>query len=585
MKWKTCLVAVALMLAMTMSCFASLDADPFQEGAAIIVSGVVENGKAGVPVTVLVPKANVTADDLKTKPLNDIVYYIGQTTTVSGGAYRFEIFLGDGVTEDTVLIRVGENDFAPVLEANITYTPTTDIIAAVEAINGAAESGLSQQESRDKMAEALKSDVLGLEITGAKEDYEALADKNIALDYLIEKAQENPFPVSTDEELTTSIASIRTHFKTGVGLAVINASSDAAVMNSKLNQYADVLGLDLTDYNALDNGAFGDGKAFVCGIIYGMDVQDVEGTKAAFDAAMALLQLNQTVSWEQVKDVLAEQADALGFDMGSGSDFSKIDKKDNFYKDFAKKVPFETLQEAAEAFEQSVDAILDDENTSSSGGGGSSSGGGGGGRPSGGSGGSVSTITTPPVVIDTPDTTENVKFDDLSNVPWAVEAIEALTQEGILNGVSEHEFAPEKTVTRAEFLKMVMTAFDLPVSNDDTAFTDVTKDDWYYGYVVGASSLGIVSGYGDGAFGPNDNITRQDMAVILVKALQQASVSLEEAAQVSFADDGDIDAYAKQSVYQLANAGVINGKGDNLFVPKDFATRAEAAVMIYKIGR
>lgn len=173
-------------------------------------------------------------------------------------------------------------------------------------------------------------------------------------------------------------------------------------------------------------------------------------------------------------------------------------------------------------------------------------------------------------------------FNDLEGHEWAKEAVTHLKQAGIINGVSETEFSPETNVTRAEFAKMVVLLYGFHDSSNAKSFTDVSGNDWFKQYVDIASSMGIVNGYDDGSFGANENITREDLCVMIVRGAKLYELDLP-AAQPEFIDIDTFQDYSKESVGSLASLGIVNGKGDGLFAPADNATRAEAAKIIYGI--
>jgi hypothetical protein len=117
----------------------------------------------------------------------------------------------------------------------------------------------------------------------------------------------------------------------------------------------------------------------------------------------------------------------------------------------------------------------------------------------------------------------DVTFSDLSKAAWARSSIEALAARGIAAGRGDNLFMPGESVTRAEFLAMLLNAFDLTDENTDCTFKDVNDGKWYYNAIATAQKLGIVQGKTDGTFGVNDAITRQDMAVmtILLRRIMQ----------------------------------------------------------------
>lgn len=175
-------------------------------------------------------------------------------------------------------------------------------------------------------------------------------------------------------------------------------------------------------------------------------------------------------------------------------------------------------------------------------------------------------------------------FSDLDTVPWAEDAISALAKKSILNGKGNGKFDPEGNVTREEFAKLVVNMFNITAKSDsEPAFTDVAQGQWYESYVNTAVASGIVTGYGDGRFGVGDSITRQDCTVMLLRALKYIQRNTATEKTTAFADMDEIDDYAVDAVKVLSGMGIVNGKGDNLFIPKAFCSRAEAAVMLYRL--
>lgn len=205
----------------------------------------------------------------------------------------------------------------------------------------------------------------------------------------------------------------------------------------------------------------------------------------------------------------------------------------------------------------------------------------GGGSGGGGSfgGGSVSGGNVMAPIIAPPETTVSSKtFTDLSDAPWAEEAILGLYNIQAINMTEECLFYPNREITRAEFLKMVVLANDMYTGSTTVVdFNDVSESDWYYQYVEAAVNFKLIQGDGNGCFRPNDLITREDICVILSRVSAAKNAAMTEL----FYDDASISDYAKTAVYVMKESGVVNGIGDNLFAPKANATRAMAAKIIY----
>lgn len=175
----------------------------------------------------------------------------------------------------------------------------------------------------------------------------------------------------------------------------------------------------------------------------------------------------------------------------------------------------------------------------------------------------------------------DVKFTDIEGVTWASEAIIALADKGIINGKETGIFKPDDNVTREEFVKILIGAMNMAnVQYSGNAFTDVNDSDWFCKYVNIANENQIVRGTGNGKFGVGENITRQDMAVMLYNALiyKNADIASKEP---NFDDMADVSEYAKQAVNALYGMNAINGVSETLFEPLGFATRAQAAKVVY----
>ncbi|WP_158223932.1 MULTISPECIES: endo-1,4-beta-xylanase [unclassified Cohnella] len=175
-------------------------------------------------------------------------------------------------------------------------------------------------------------------------------------------------------------------------------------------------------------------------------------------------------------------------------------------------------------------------------------------------------------------------FRDLSEVPWASDAVLALAAKGMIDGVSEHAFKPSAAITRADFAKLLVAALGLK-ADPAGSFADVKEGDYYYEAVGIAHKLGIVNGRGGGLFAPKEKITRQDMFVMLARALSIAGKPLPEATADSadaYLDQDSVADYARRAIAALGEEGLVQGSGGNIN-PLRHSSRAEAAVMLYRL--
>lgn len=170
-------------------------------------------------------------------------------------------------------------------------------------------------------------------------------------------------------------------------------------------------------------------------------------------------------------------------------------------------------------------------------------------------------------------------FSDVQTDGWSYPYIRAIYDKGIISGDGNGRFNPEAKVTREEFVKMILLALELKAPDAENPFTDVEAGQWYTEYVTAANAMGIVKGVTDTTFGIGLTITRQDMAVILDRAMEAAGKPFANGAGMAFRDADDISAYAKESVAKLTAAKIIEGSG-GAFAPKDDLTREQAAKVI-----
>ncbi len=210
---------------------------------------------------------------------------------------------------------------------------------------------------------------------------------------------------------------------------------------------------------------------------------------------------------------------------------------------------------------------------------GGSNGGYGGGITAGGNNGSNNIINNGSSADPTPTAAPVIGgYTDIADVDWAADAIVTLSSLGIVNGMGDGLFSPRATVTREQFAKMIVGVMGYAV--DNAAVTDFTDANgaWYTPYIAAAVSNGIVTGRDNGTFGVGDNITRQDMAVIIYRALGSNASEVHQ-----FTDSDMISDYAIEAVSALYNMGVISGYTDGTFAPGSNASRAEAAKMLHSV--
>ena len=181
---------------------------------------------------------------------------------------------------------------------------------------------------------------------------------------------------------------------------------------------------------------------------------------------------------------------------------------------------------------------------------------------------------------------ENHKqFDDMPG-NWADEYIQFVGDREIFQGITDTLFDPNGKVTRAMYVTVIGRLYERSFGeiNGGTAqnFTDCDYDSWYGKYVDWAAATGVVTGYNATTFGPNDNVTREQMAAILTRFAKLMELDTAAEGTMSFKDADSISGYAVDSVQYCVDKGIINGYDDGRFAPKDNATRAQIAAVIVR---
>lgn len=205
----------------------------------------------------------------------------------------------------------------------------------------------------------------------------------------------------------------------------------------------------------------------------------------------------------------------------------------------------------------------------------------------------------------------NVAFPDLAG-HWARPDVELMASKYVVKGLPDGRFDPEGRVTRAEFAAMLVRALGLPPANGaavsgaaaggaavggaaagggGATFSDVRPGDWYYGELAAAVAAGLIKGYDDGTFRPNDPVTREQAAAMAARALAAAgkagALAADEVATrpADFADRGEVSPWARDGMALAVKEGIVRGRTAASLAPQAGATRAEAAVMVARFWR
>ena len=174
---------------------------------------------------------------------------------------------------------------------------------------------------------------------------------------------------------------------------------------------------------------------------------------------------------------------------------------------------------------------------------------------------------------------EDTGYADVDAGSWYAQAVEYVRDNGLMSGTSDTTFTPDGAMTRGMLVTTLYRAAGSPsLENENLGypFADVPGDAWYADGIYWARLTGVVSGYSDEEFGPNDPVSREQLAAILWRYAGSPAAEGGE----DFADEGDISAYALQAVDWARSAGIVSGDDSGRFAPQSGATRAETAAIL-----
>ncbi|WP_240415538.1 S8 family serine peptidase [Paenibacillus periandrae] len=180
----------------------------------------------------------------------------------------------------------------------------------------------------------------------------------------------------------------------------------------------------------------------------------------------------------------------------------------------------------------------------------------------------------------------NKTFTDMTT-HWAKSEVELLASKTIVTGITDQTFGPEHKLTRAEFAALLVRTLGLQTSKSAGTFQDVKSGDWFNDVVYQAYDAGIIEGLDATTFAPNQLISREQMAVMIIRAYSKGTgkpvSEITSTQEVKFTDDNQTGSWARSSVQLASGVGLLSGFPDGTFKPSDTASRAEAAVVIKRL--
>lgn len=364
---------------------------------------------------------------------------------------------------------------------------------------------------------------------------------------------------------------------TGLERAAVTAAYNSGLASKLCKEdivYGGLLGLDAEKYAySLVKDAKPEGKKRITELMCGNAFANTAGLMEKFKAESVFIGVTYAAEFGQgTVSRIINNADAQAILSAQGWDKKLYDNSDK------NAVAGKLYANPAKSTAEMITALngYAKENPYKPGG----SGGTGGGSSS--SGGKAPVSGGSPVVSGgTQNVTKTAVFSDIPSGHWAEKSIMALYANGTVSGMTENTFAPNDYVTREQFLKMLVHAMGYTLVTEQSAFEDADSDAWYYPYVCTAVKNGIASGISETEFGVGGYITREQIAAMCYRAMKLPAADagvIEE-----FADQGDIAEYAGEAALRMRGMGIISGNENGEFLPKNFATRAEAAQIIFGV--
>lgn len=344
-------------------------------------------------------------------------------------------------------------------------------------------------------------------------------------------------------------------YRKSVAVSVIGDTDD---VESAMKEYADVFGITVDDYIKLDT----DCKKELNILLKKTDYTKVDPAEI-YPELLEVAVIRSMPSWTAFKDKILESfSKSEYYDKIPGNTQYKVftqmySKKENYFSS-------DDVQKSFDETSKKVYADMKNENTSKSSSGSSS----------------PSTNVSSDKNLLSPKSFEDKTYA-LTDIKghFCEEHVKSLLEKSVISGYPDKTFRPDNKISRAEFSKLVCAFLNIKENNESNIiYSDINSSEWFAPYIYALSNQNIVTGY-NGKFMPNENISRQDAAVILFRSIKDKLNA--SANTVDFSDNEDIDIYAKEAVSTLAANKIIQGS-ENTFLPRHDLTRAEAAVIINK---
>lgn len=539
---KTAAICVFASMLIQQTCQSAHKLEYDYDNGRIIVSGQAEDKKR-VSIQVVNPGADLTDGD--TDAYDGYFTYVGYADCDESGGYTLNIGLDSpGADETAYRLRVNGEEY----EKDFSFTKSSKVNDVLTAVNNARDvQALAENLKEYSRLLGISTYVLFDNITDA--DKLQLAQKLIS---------------GTDVNCSQFAAEVN-----GVVLpAALRSASDENFFAAVLNDYASLLPIDyeIQYYKTLGDAQ----KQKITDRMYAEKTGAVslDAVKRIYEEAVVLEAIANVGQKSQVGDII----DYFRHLLAQYNAYAALgDKKTAVWEKAidADKSSFAVFESQFNSWIAGGTTVNPAPNPGGNGGG------------TGGSWKGGETGSSSGGVFMKPEVKQ--PFGDISSAAWASESITELYERKIVSGTGEGKFSPQNSVKREEFVQMISLALGLDTSAVNNGFADAENGAWYTPCINAAADAGIISGISENIFGVGMNISRQDMAVIASKCLEYAQYSMPDSKSAEFADAEDISDYAKTAVAELTASGVLNGFEDSTFRPKENVSRAQAAVVVYRL--
>lgn len=508
------------------------------------------------------------AAPLKT-PAETEVFRFDEITAKKNGEFYGEWPLNEGIENgDYIIVKLSGTGKTPVSASKLFYFESPETFQSVT---------LRELESLtgDELGEFLveKKLLLGLE----KEDSYYLDNE---FEGMFTAVRDNDFQPDADGHRFDGTEDVVKALNWVEALQNLPAAPTATDIATFIRDFGDLLSYDFSTENSDYTLKKGESHSLAAGIITQTPPICFTDVERIIEQAVGIAMLNSKDS-STIGPVVTKYAAILGIDATAYENYCNTYTAYEVNKAFVER-GFKLPSEVPAALSARV-AILaaggdstsnpPDDGDDGDGGGG---GGGGGSNPSRPVSGATTNIGTEVKPVPGADNKSN--YSDLSHNHWAAESVKALRSKNVINGFPDGTFRPDDAVTREQLVKMLVEAFKL-TGKSDASFSDVATDRWSAAYIDAALACGIVQGVEEGSFAPEKAVSRQDAAVMLARLCDIKAIELSGSAAPT--DSAIIASYAQESVFRLAGAGVICGFEDGSFRPNEVLTRAQSAKLIY----